>query len=36
MVYGEDIRVVDESTLLKFFIDPEVNVLSLNDNKVLN
>ncbi|RCX12950.1 hypothetical protein DFR58_1196 [Anaerobacterium chartisolvens] len=36
LVYGENIRVVDESTLLKFFINPEVKVMSLNDKKVLN
>jgi len=36
LVYGEDIRIVDESTLLKFFINPEVNVMSINDEKVLS
>lgn len=36
LVYGEDIRVVDESTLFKFFVSPEVKVMSLNDKKVLN
>lgn len=36
LVYGEDIRIVDESTLLKFFVNPEVKVMSVNDKKVLS
>ncbi|WBW98836.1 hypothetical protein [Oceanirhabdus sp. W0125-5] len=36
LVYGDDIRIVDESTLLKFFVNPEVKVMSINDKKVLN
>lgn len=35
LIYGEDIRIVDESTLLKFFVNPEVKVMSINDKKVL-
>ncbi len=36
MIYGEDIRIVGESTLLKFFVNPEVKVMSINDKKVLS
>lgn len=36
LVYGKDIRVADESTILKFFVNPEVKVMSINDKKVLS
>lgn len=35
LVYREDIRVVDESTLLKFFVNPKVKVMR-SDNKVIS
>ncbi|MBZ6006841.1 hypothetical protein K1514_13160 [Paraclostridium bifermentans] len=34
LVYEEDIRIVDISTLFKFFVDPEVKVKNI-DNKIL-
>ena len=36
LIYEEDVRIVDESTLLKFFVNPEVKVMSTTDKKVLN
>lgn len=36
LTYEEDVRIVDESTLLKFFVDPEVKVMSTMDKKVLS
>lgn len=36
LIYGDDIRVVDDSTLLKFFVNPEVKVLSVKDKSVLD
>lgn len=32
----DDIRIVDESTLLKFFVSPEIKVMSISDKKVLD
>jgi len=36
LIYEEDVRIVDESTLLKFFASPEVKVMSTTDKKVLS
>ncbi|HHX78887.1 MAG TPA: hypothetical protein GX695_03945 [Acholeplasmataceae bacterium] len=36
LTYGEDVRIVDESTLLKFFVNPEVKLMSAMDKKILS
>ena len=36
LIYEKDVRIVDESTLLKFFVNPEVKVMSTTDEKVLS
>lgn len=36
LIYGEGIRIVDKSTLLKFFVNPVVKVMNVHDKKVLN
>lgn len=36
MTYEDNIRIVDESTLLKFFVTPEVKVMSTKDKKALS
>lgn len=35
LLYGKEIRVVDESTILKFFVNPDVKVMCVNDKNIL-